>query len=55
MKTSAIDPRKLLGFRVLLADAVANGQEPDLSDSRLGEKLGPKPGLKIGLKEGRKN
>ena len=54
MKAFVIDRRILLGVRVLLADAVANGQELDLSDSRLGEKLGPKPGLKIGLKEGRK-
>ena len=50
MKTSAIDPRKLLGFRVLLADAVANGHDLDMSDSRQFEKIGQKIGGKPGQK-----
>jgi hypothetical protein len=48
MKTSVIDPGQLLGFRVLLAEAMANGQELNLSDSRLGEKLSLKIGGKVG-------
>jgi hypothetical protein len=40
MESSTIDPRKLLGFRVLLAGAEANGHDVDVRDSRLGAKIG---------------
>lgn len=40
MKSSTIDPRKLLGFRVLLAGAEASRKDIDPRDSRLGAKIG---------------
>lgn len=50
MKVSVIDPGKLLGFRVMLADAMANGNGPVLKESQLGEKLSDKVGTKEGTK-----
>jgi hypothetical protein len=40
MKSTLIDPRKLLGFRVLLAGADAGSKDIDAKDSRLGAKVG---------------
>jgi hypothetical protein len=50
MKASMIDPRKLLGFRVVHADAAANGHELDVSDSQLVQKVSAKIGEKPGNK-----
>ena len=40
MNSSTIDPRRLLGFRVLLAGADAGNRDIDAKDSRLGAKVG---------------
>lgn len=50
MKATAIDPRKLLGYRVLVADALANGRDLDVGDSQLAKTLSTKIGLKPGIK-----
>lgn len=40
MESSPIDPRKLLGFRVLLTGAEANRHDVDVEAPRLGAKIG---------------
>ena len=66
MKTLSIDPSKLLGYRVLAAEARENGTPVEATPVVLGGKVGSKggekttlkmgmkPGVKFGMKEGRK-
>lgn len=55
MKPKKIDPSMLLGYRLAVAEAEANGMDRDAALAHLcGAKTGAKDGVKVGAKIGAK-
>lgn len=52
MKSISLDPAKLLGYRLAMAEAKANGTPATVA--ALGLKQGEKAGTKFGIKDGAK-
>lgn len=52
MKSISLDPAKLLGFRLVMVEAEANGTPKTVA--ALGLKQGEKAGMKFGVKDGGK-